>query len=80
MQTTRSFKGSRVSNPVILLGLIAMVGAFMLGGVGGFVARAVILPGAAPSALSVPIVETSPTMIGLAREPATHRAGPQLVP
>jgi hypothetical protein len=80
METTRSFQRARISNPVMVLGLIAMVATFMLGGVGGFVARSLIIPGAGPPALAAPTVQTSPTTTGLPREPATHRAGPQLVP
>ena len=79
METTRSFQRSRISNPVMLLVLVAMVATFMLGGVGGFVARALIIPGAGPSAIGVPAVQTGPTTTRLFREPATHRAGPQLV-
>jgi hypothetical protein len=80
METTRSFQRSRISNPAMLLVLIAMVATFMLGGVSGFVARTLILPGAGPTALAAPAMQTSPKTTGLLREPATHRAGPQLVP
>ena len=75
MDAPRSFWRIRISNPVMVVGVIAMVATFMLGGVGGFVARTLVLPGARPSAVGAPTTQTNPAAIELPRELATHRAG-----
>ena len=79
MEMKRSFQRSWIPNPAMLLGLIAMVATFMLGGVGVVAARTLILPDPGPYVLAAPTAQTNPTATVLPREPATHRTGPQLV-
>ncbi len=57
MEARATLRGGRISSTVAMTFIVALLAAFLLGGAGGYVGRALTMPATTTSA---PIVETTP--------------------
>lgn len=58
MEARATLRGGRISGSVVVAFMVALLAAFLLGGAGGYVIRAVTIPSSTTTSTSIP--ETAP--------------------
>jgi hypothetical protein len=58
MEARATLRGGRISGSVVVAFMFALLAAFLLGGAGGYVIRAVTIPSS--TTISTPFLETAP--------------------
>lgn len=70
MEARAMLRGDRNSTSIVMTFVLAVLAAFLLGGAGGYIVRAVTIPAA--TTISTPVIETTPQQTLLPNQSSTE--------
>lgn len=77
MEARVALRGGRTSSSIVMTFILAVLAAFLLGGAGGYIVRAITIP--ASTTNSSPITETTPRRTLLPNESSTETLPKQTI-
>ena len=77
MEASATLRGDRFSTGIAMTFVLAVLAAFLLGGAGGYIVRAVTIP--ASTTISAPIVQATPQQTLLPNQSSTETLPQQTI-